>query len=125
MSKINQALMPREEMKKDIAKKREAIKREHEKSRALFAGVIFFMILIVILWVFNLGNIFKQPVKINLSGNLEIKEFFQEFKKVFDEVTLKIGEFKKINAEELEKLKQNNPNILEVVGTSSNGIINK
>jgi hypothetical protein len=77
-------------------------KEEKDKHNALWAGVIFFMVLIIILWVMNLGMVFKShPAK--KSDDLNIDKLSQDFQKTFTDVGTKIDELKKIDAAELNK----------------------
>jgi hypothetical protein len=93
-------IMPKEE--KNQLQPEDPKKVEKAKLNALSAGVIFFMLLIVILWVMNLGMIFKSaPAK--QSDNPNVDKLMQGFQNSFKEAETKIGTLKKINADELQK----------------------
>ncbi|HTX86455.1 MAG TPA: hypothetical protein VMC41_00120 [Candidatus Nanoarchaeia archaeon] len=87
---------------KEEIKKADPIKEERDKHNALLAGVIFFMLLIIILWVMNLGMVFRRaPVK--TGDQLEIDRFSRDFQKAFAAAGAKMGDLKKIDAAELQK----------------------
>jgi hypothetical protein len=92
--------MPEEEKK--LAKLIELKKEEKDKHRALLAGVIFFMVLIIILWVMNLAVIFKAPQK-KSAEEINIDKLTEDFQKSFNDVGAKMGELKTISSEELKK----------------------
>jgi hypothetical protein len=114
-------MLEKEEIKKDIVKKREKFRVEYEKSRVLFAGVTFFMVLIIFLWVMSLGAILR-PIH-GPQNNFQLKQFSQELKQSLDKVTVKINELKKIDAADLEKFKQENSGFLQMVATSSTSTV--
>jgi hypothetical protein len=88
--------MSEEEIKKQ--------KEEKEKHNALLAGVIFFMVLIVMLWLANTANILTNSFK-SARRNADLDKFTQELQTTFDEAKIKINNLKQISPEELEKAK--------------------
>jgi hypothetical protein len=78
-------------------------KEERDKHRALLAGVVFFMILIVFLWIINLGNVLK-PSAIKEKNSFDVDKFSEEFQQSFNEVGAKMEELKQISPELLNSL---------------------
>jgi hypothetical protein len=71
-------------------------KIEHDKKLMMWAGVSFFMILFIILWLANMKNVFKQVEQ----GRDNSKQF--EWNKITDEFSQTMGQIK----ESLNELKQ-------------------
>jgi hypothetical protein len=78
-------------------------KEEKDKHRALLAGVIFFMILIVFLWVINLGNVLK-PFGAKEKKSFDVDKFSLEFQQSFNEVGAKMEELKEISPDLLNSV---------------------
>jgi hypothetical protein len=92
--------MPNEEDKKIVAP--EALpKEEKDKHNALFAGVIFFMLLIIILWVMNLQMMLHSAPK-KPNNDLNVDKFSQEFEQAFSQAGAKIGQLKNIDTSVLQ-----------------------
>jgi hypothetical protein len=77
-------------------------KEEKDKHNALLAGVIFFMLLIVILWVMNLNIVFKSA-SMKQNDLASINQLSRDFQKAFNQVGTKITELKNIDSSELQK----------------------
>lgn len=82
-------------------------REERDKHRALFAGVIFFMILIVFLWMINLGNVVR-PFTIKEKKTFDIDKFSKEFQESYNEVGAR-----------MEGLKQISPELLNSISTTT------
>jgi hypothetical protein len=68
-------------------------KEEKEKHTALWAGVLFFMLLIVFLWVLNTKSLFEY-FNFNKKKKINLDQFSQEFNQTLNEVSAKVGEMK-------------------------------
>jgi hypothetical protein len=98
--------MPIESEKKEITPEAAPLKaEERDKHRALLAGVFFFMSLIVALWLFNTGYLFKKT-EVKKTEAFDINEFSREFSQAFHDVGEKMSDLKEINLADLEELRQ-------------------
>jgi hypothetical protein len=93
--------MPNEEEKK-ISAPQVSPKEEKDKHNALFAGVIFFMLLIIILWVMNLQTMLKSAPK-KQNNDLNVDKFSQEFEQAFNQAGAKIVQLKNIDTSALQE----------------------
>jgi hypothetical protein len=94
--------MPNEEEKNKSDKPAEPAREERDKHNALWAGVIFFMVLIIVLWVMNLNMVFKRPL-IKANDQINIDKLSQDFQKAFNQAGAGMTELKKIDPAELSK----------------------
>jgi hypothetical protein len=94
--------MPNMEEKNKSGKPGDPAREERDKNNALWAGIIFFMLLIIILWVMNLGMVFKR-VPATSSDLLEVDKFSRDFQQAFDQVGAKMGELKNIDSATLQE----------------------
>jgi hypothetical protein len=83
----------------DSAKKTKVLweKEERDKHAALFAGVCFFMVLILFLWLLNTKSFFDS-LKFNKKKQFNIDKFSQEFNQSFSEVMTRMGNMGEMNA---------------------------
>jgi ABC-type phosphate transport system permease subunit len=80
----------------------ELTRKERNRHNALLAGVVFFMILIIVLWIMNMAMFIKrEPVK--AADNVNIDKLTADFETSFNEVDAKIGDLKNIDAADLKK----------------------
>jgi hypothetical protein len=94
--------MPNEEEADKTAKPFDPVREERDKHNALLVGVIFFMLLIIILWVMNLGMMFK-PLPKKTGDQVDIDQLTQDFQQAVNKAGAKMDELKKIDAAELQK----------------------
>lgn len=87
-------------------------KSEHDKKIMMWAGVSFFMILFVVLWVANMKNVFKQVEQ----GKNNSEQF--EWDKITDEFSRTMGQIK----ESLNELKQ--ATTVDPTASSTEGSLN-
>ncbi len=97
--------MPNQEEKKPAAP---AVlpTEEKDKHNALLAGVIFFMLLIIILWVMNLGTMMKSPAP-KASDQLNIDQVTSDFQNAFNRVGAEMSDLKNIDTTGLQKYAAN------------------
>jgi|WetSurMetagenome_2_1015567.scaffolds.fasta_scaffold1018689_2 hypothetical protein len=95
--------MPNEEDKKTAVPEVQP-KEEKDKYNALLAGVIFFMLLIIVLWVMNLRTMLAAvPKKHN--DDLNIDKISQELQQAFNKTGAEINQLKNIDPADLQKYK--------------------
>lgn len=68
-------------------------KEEKAKYAALWAGIFFFMTLIIFLWVLNTKSLFEY-LNFNKKKSFNIDQFSQEFNQSLDDVMSKLGKMK-------------------------------
>lgn len=68
-------------------------KEEREKHAALWAGVLFFMLLVIFLWLLNTKNLFEY-FNFNKKKTLNLDEFSVEFNQALNDVSSKVGDMK-------------------------------
>lgn len=79
----------REEKKKMVFTDEDFVradKAERDKRMIMWCGVAFFMILIVVVWIFNARNIFKQPEAANTGNEINWVKMMEEFNKTMESV---------------------------------------
>jgi hypothetical protein len=89
--------MSKEEIKKSLISG-VLIREEKDKHRALLAGVIFFMVLIALLWAFNIKDVFKSSI-VDEEESFNVDKFSQDLQRSLDEFGAKTSELKQINPE--------------------------
>ncbi|HTW96390.1 MAG TPA: hypothetical protein VMD74_01875 [Candidatus Methylomirabilis sp.] len=98
--------MPEEELKKNAPQPVE----ERDKHRALLAGVLFFMILIVLLWLVNINNSFRSlPVFTGQKDDFEARKIYQDLNASLNQVEAKIEGLREIAPDDLQKFQSNYP----------------
>jgi hypothetical protein len=96
---------------KKLAKLIELKREEKDKHTALLAGVIFFMILIVVLWVVNLGIEFKFGQK-KSAEKINVDQLTKDFQTSFDEVGTRMNQLKMITSDDLKKYPMQAPLVI-------------
>lgn len=70
-------------------------KTEREKSWIIWSGVTFFMLVIGIIWIFNLKMVFKATPKDN--SNMDLDKISEDFSRVIEEAKEGIKEIKEVS----------------------------
>lgn len=85
-----------------IPKIEEEIKTERDKRFILWSGVIFFMILIFIFWIFNIKNTLKVNQDKNYE-NLDFKSISNDFNESIEQMKDDLAELKEFTAPKAEE----------------------
>src|SRR6056297_3873160 len=75
---------------------KEQDKMERDKKLLMGAGIVFFMSLIVILWVFNIQRTFQNTGLTNSRNQEGISEFTQDFSSTMDDIKKEVKSFKTV-----------------------------
>lgn len=81
--------------REEDAKKTKVLWEKEEKAKytALWAGIIFFMMLIIFLWLLNTKNLFEY-LNFNKKKAFNIDQFSQEFNQSLSDAMSQLGEMK-------------------------------
>lgn len=133
-----------EEKKKKIIEKSRLLKEKERQAEpqinyegdshkrlAMWTGVIFFMVLIFFVWVYNIKATFRAPANNNKESDLSWDKISEDFKKTMGEVKENIADLKsavqtattteerQLSEEEIEELKEKLEVMENKIGTST------
>ena len=104
---------------------------DNHKRLAMWTGVIFFMVLIFAVWVYNIKATFRAPANNNKESDLSWDKISEDFKKTMGEVKENIADLKsavqtattteerQLSKEEIEKMKEKLQVMENNLGTST------
>ncbi len=105
---------------------------DSHKRLAMWTGVIFFMVLIFFIWVYNIKATFRQTIDKSGKEEINLNQFTDDFKKTFDKIKSNFSEIKEnlkatstkpaIKEEEIAELKNKLEAMGDKIGTSTEEI---
>jgi len=82
----------------EIAQKIAELKIERDKKLLMWVGVTFIMAIVLVLWIINLKNMFREQARQNQIGKeLNIDQISEQFNKTMDEVSTNLNQLNEIS----------------------------
>lgn len=82
----------------EIAKKIAELKTERDKKLLMWIGVTFIMLIVLVVWIYNLKSMFREQAKQNQTGKeLNIDQISEQFNKTMEEVSSNLNKLNEIS----------------------------
>lgn len=83
----------------EIAKKIAELKIERDKKIFMWIGITFIMLIVLVVWIFNLKNMFRQQASQNQgSKQLNIDQISEQFNKTMEEVSKDLNKLNELSS---------------------------
>jgi hypothetical protein len=82
----------------EIAKKIAEMKTERDKKRLMWIGITFIMLIVLVVWIYNLKSMFREQASQNQIGKgLNIDQISEQFNKTMEEVSTNLNKLNEIS----------------------------